>query len=283
MQTMKNYYEILGISQTATEQEIKTAYRKLSQKFHPDKNEGDKFFEEMFKKIQEAYEVLSNAEQRRLYDAKLGNTKNTQHNTTKNNFVPVIEVFTANPSQVYSGEVITISWKVFNADKITINLLGEVETQGENTVRLNNLNANEFAEIKITATNTHIGKSTEKVIRVANKTYLEIKEKLKREMETEMRKEQLRREREEANKNSIQRNDEKLENNAKNTKWWFYKSNRIVLLLFLIFFVFVLTYIYNFPSSTSYYRYYLISFVYGIIMVIVKNYLANYYGENTDD
>jgi curved DNA-binding protein CbpA len=226
---MKNYYELLGISQTATEQEIKTAYRKLSQKFHPDKNEGDKFFEEMFKNIQEAYEVLSNAEQRKLYDAKLGNTKNTQHNTTKNNFVPVVEVFTANPTQVYSGETITISWKVFNADKITINLIGEVEAQGENIVRLNNLNANEFAEIKITATNTHIGKSTEKVIRVANKTYLEIKEKLKREMEEEMQKEKFKKE--EVKETEVN-NGGNLESNYSSTWIWF--TGMVVILFGII-------------------------------------------------
>ncbi len=180
---MKNYYELLGISQTATEQEIKTAYRKLSQKFHPDKNEGDKFFEEMFKKIQEAYEVLGNAAQRKNYDLQLAKNTNKQQTTAKNNFVPVIEIFIVNPPQVYSGEVITVSWKAFNADKITINLIGEVEAQGKTTIRLNNLNANEFAEIKITATNTYINKATEKIIQVANKTYFEIKEKVKREME----------------------------------------------------------------------------------------------------
>lgn len=182
MQTMKNYYEILGISQTATEQEIKTAYRKLSQKFHPDKNEGDKFFEEMFKKIQEAYEVLGNATERQKYDLQLAKNASKQHTTAKNNFVPVIEHFAVSPNQVYSGETITISWKVFNADKITISLLGEVEAQGETTIRLNNIHANEFVEIKIIATNTHINKSAEKVTQIANKTYLEIKEKVKREI-----------------------------------------------------------------------------------------------------
>lgn len=186
---MKNYYELLGISQTATEQEIKVAYRKLSQKFHPDKNEGDKFFEEMFKKIQEAYEILGNAAQRKNYDLQLAKNTNKQQTTAKNNFVPVIEIFTVNPPQVYSGEVITISWKVFNADKITINLIGEVEAQGENTVRLNNLNTIEFIEIQLTATNTHINKATEKIIRVENKTYLEIKDKLSKEMEDKVKRE----------------------------------------------------------------------------------------------
>jgi len=68
---MKNYYEVLGISRNATQEEIKKAYRKLSMKFHPDKNEGDAFFEEMFKKIQEAYEVLSNTSKRHQYNAML--------------------------------------------------------------------------------------------------------------------------------------------------------------------------------------------------------------------
>ncbi|KAA2238809.1 DnaJ domain-containing protein [Chitinophaga agrisoli] len=68
---MRDYYYILGIESTATETEIKSAYRKLSQKFHPDKNNGESFFEERFKAVQEAYETLSNAARRRLYDEKL--------------------------------------------------------------------------------------------------------------------------------------------------------------------------------------------------------------------
>jgi len=52
---MKDYYYILGINQTSGLEEIKKAYRKLSFKFHPDKNDGDVFFTERFKEIQEAY------------------------------------------------------------------------------------------------------------------------------------------------------------------------------------------------------------------------------------
>lgn len=65
---MKNYYYILGISSKASLDEIKKAYRKLATKFHPDKNQGDSFFEERFKEIQEAYEVLSGG-QKADYDA----------------------------------------------------------------------------------------------------------------------------------------------------------------------------------------------------------------------
>jgi molecular chaperone DnaJ len=64
----RDYYEILGISRAATEQEIKSAYRRLAVKFHPDKNPGDAEAEDKFKEAAEAYSVLSDAEQRRRYD-----------------------------------------------------------------------------------------------------------------------------------------------------------------------------------------------------------------------
>jgi curved DNA-binding protein len=67
----KDYYKSLEVSKTATADEIKKSYRKLARKYHPDVNPGDKAAEEKFKEISEAYEVLSNAENRKKYD-KLG-------------------------------------------------------------------------------------------------------------------------------------------------------------------------------------------------------------------
>ncbi|MFH1639439.1 MAG: DnaJ C-terminal domain-containing protein [Chloroflexota bacterium] len=65
---VKDYYSILGIGRDASEREIKQAYRKLARKYHPDVNPGNKEAEEKFKVINEAYEVLSNAENRKKYD-----------------------------------------------------------------------------------------------------------------------------------------------------------------------------------------------------------------------
>jgi len=65
---MKDYYYILGLKSDASLDEIKKAYRKLSVKFHPDHNEGDKFFEERFKEINEAYKILGNEYKRKIYD-----------------------------------------------------------------------------------------------------------------------------------------------------------------------------------------------------------------------
>ena len=64
----RDYYEVLGVSKTATDEEIKKAYRKLAKKYHPDMNPGDKDAEKKFKEASEAYAVLSDKEKRSQYD-----------------------------------------------------------------------------------------------------------------------------------------------------------------------------------------------------------------------
>lgn len=66
--TKRDYYEVLGVDRNATEQQIKSAYRKLALKYHPDRNPGDKAAEEAFKEAAEAYAVLADAQKRSMYD-----------------------------------------------------------------------------------------------------------------------------------------------------------------------------------------------------------------------
>lgn len=92
---MKNYYDILGVKQNATSEEIRIAYRKLSLKFHPDKNNGDEFLQEMYKNVVEANEILSNKERRQEYDKNMSfksssssnNFQNSNNNYQKNDAI----------------------------------------------------------------------------------------------------------------------------------------------------------------------------------------------------
>src|SRR6478736_867194 len=68
MAQTRDYYQVLGVPASATQDEIKKAYRKLAAKHHPDKNPGDKKADERFKEISEAHNVLGDATKRKQYD-----------------------------------------------------------------------------------------------------------------------------------------------------------------------------------------------------------------------
>ena len=93
---LKDYYEILGVTPKASSEEIREAFKKLAKAFHPDKHQGDAFFSEKFKSLQEAYNILSNADKRKDYDTQLAaqlsgqgsakkqsETQNTPQNNTQ--------------------------------------------------------------------------------------------------------------------------------------------------------------------------------------------------------
>src|SRR5438309_11959338 len=65
---INNYYEVMGVGRSATEEKVKHAYRKLAVKFHPDKNPEDSHAEEKFKELGEAYDVLMDTDKRAAYD-----------------------------------------------------------------------------------------------------------------------------------------------------------------------------------------------------------------------
>src|SRR5256886_16821750 len=64
----QDYYELLGVPRKASAKDIRSAFRKLARKYHPDLNPGDKAAEEKFKQLQEAYDVLSDSKKRQMYD-----------------------------------------------------------------------------------------------------------------------------------------------------------------------------------------------------------------------
>ena len=64
----RDYYDVLGINKNASKQEMKSAYRKLAKKYHPDMNKDNPEAERIFKEVTEAYNVLSDDEKRKLYD-----------------------------------------------------------------------------------------------------------------------------------------------------------------------------------------------------------------------
>ena len=64
----QDFYDLLGVSKQATDSEIKRAYRKMANKYHPDKNQGDSGAEAKFKEVSKAYETLSDPQKRRMYD-----------------------------------------------------------------------------------------------------------------------------------------------------------------------------------------------------------------------
>lgn len=159
---MKNYYYFLGVDEKATDDEIKIAYRKLSFKYHPDQNNHDTFFSNRFRKVREAYEILSNKEKRKIFDQHLSNFRrnNTLH------LSPKISHFSVNKTRINNGEELTIYWKTLNADLVKILPFGLVKPEGEKSISIEQFNENGHFQIILTATNSITQKSVAQSIMV---------------------------------------------------------------------------------------------------------------------
>lgn len=169
---MKDYYYLLGLNNNASLEEIKSSYRKLSKKFHPDVNDGDLFFTERFKDIQEAYEVLSNLDRRRIYDLKYSSKSESSRNNS--NLNPEIRFFESNKKVIHIGDEITFRWETINADVVILEPLGPVNSAGEITYRITNSKVNKIP-FKLVAINSNIDVKAEREIIVSNITFETIK------------------------------------------------------------------------------------------------------------
>jgi len=160
---MKDYYYILGVKKGASVEEIKKAYRKLSLKFHPDRNNGDEFFTERFKEINEANEILCDTHKRAEYDSIF----------VYDNSEPIIEYFKINKTSFEFEEEVTFSWKTVNSDQVILEPFGKVESAGQKTYRLKNWK-NESIVFCLRAENKRTGKHVQQIFELKNRTYREL-------------------------------------------------------------------------------------------------------------
>lgn len=151
---MKDYYYFLGISHDASEEDIKKSYRKLSLKYHPDKNPNDDFFSDRFKEIQEAYETLSDKSRRYTYDQNL----ESHQKSFRYNIPPSIKTFTANKIHAKKGEEIIINWQTQNADVVKVLPFGLEKPYGERVFKITEFKDGKF-QILLHATNSLLHKT----------------------------------------------------------------------------------------------------------------------------
>ena len=151
---MKNYYYFLGVKENASEEDIKKAYRKLSLKYHPDKNPDDDFFENRFREIQEAYEMLNDAEKRRIYDDNLSH----EQRSYRPNLPPTIKSFSASKVRLQKGEEVIITWQTQNADIVKILPFGLEKGYGEKIIRITEFKDGKF-QLLLHVTNSLLNKT----------------------------------------------------------------------------------------------------------------------------
>lgn len=173
---MKNYYYFLGVKENASDEDIKKAYRKLSLKYHPDKNENDEFFANRFMEIKEAYEIIGDPEKRRTYDDNFSH----QQRSFRPNLPPSIKTFSSNKIRVKKGEEVIITWQTSNADVVKILPFGLEKAYGERVFKINEFKDGKL-QLLVHATNSLLNKTAVRGI-----TITEIFENKSDELRSEM-------------------------------------------------------------------------------------------------
>ena len=162
------------MSETSSEADIKKAYKKLSIKFHPDKNPNDEFFEQRFKDILEAYETLSNETKRGAYNFERRRNASGSHSKSNESIKPTIKIFSVNKDEVRSTDEIVIKWQVENADSVVLYIENDAEKvlgQGERILRLPQIEQIGASNLKLKAVNLIYSTSIEKRLIVKSKSY----------------------------------------------------------------------------------------------------------------
>lgn len=161
IKVLKDYYYFLGVRQDASSEEIRKAYRKLSLKYHPDKNDDDVFFQDRFREVQEAYDLLSNQDSRKVYDQEFG----LSLKSARSNLPPYIKNFTSNKIRATKGEEIILNWQTNHADLVKILPFGLEKSFGERKFKITEFVDGKF-HVVLQATNTLINKSVVKGITI---------------------------------------------------------------------------------------------------------------------
>ncbi len=118
----RDYYEVLGVSKSATPEELKKAFKRLAIKYHPDKNPGNKEAEDKFKEAAEAYEVLNDPQKRTTYDQFGHQGVNSNFGHTGFNDVNIKDIF----NNIFGGDGVLKTAKEFKKD-----FLGEIPINPE--------------------------------------------------------------------------------------------------------------------------------------------------------
>jgi len=141
---MKDYYSILKISRSASSIEIKTAYRNLSKKYHPDVNRASNA-SSIFIEIKEAYEVLIDETRRIHYNQLLDFSSKRQFQQI--NISPKISVFYCDNGEFSVGDVVTFTWEVSDADVVELRPFGKVVNTGTKKIRITEVSTNLLVEL----------------------------------------------------------------------------------------------------------------------------------------